>query len=408
MGTFNRNQAAELAARTQESYQSRDGDRMFTGMFRDDLESKPPVWKVKEGNHWFDIIPYTAGEQDPGHSPGEGCYVLDVYVHTNVGPREQSFVCPEFNYKQPCPICEHRQTLRDQAPDGGPEKEAHDELVKSLMPKRRVLYNVVVQDSQETQNQGVQILDAAHWNMERHLILLANRTRGQGDGSIVFADADEGKRIVFTRTGTGAKNTQYTGHAFEDRKYTIPDEWLEQAYTLDELLHIPEYDEIATAFFGGSGTPAAAPAPAAKPTAVPVGGRVAPAPAGARPVPLRRPAPATVEEPEDPESTEAQEPEDDQPAPPPRRAKAPLPTPAAKAAPPRTLTRVAPAPAPKAAAQPTGEQECPEPTGTFGVDTDQFDKCQTCEVWEACAQAKTRAMAAERAKKGPARPAPRR
>ena len=113
MGRFNRNKAKEeLLKRTQESSERREGDASMR-YFRSDLDL--PLWgakPTKEDPHIIDIIPFIAGENyptkiDKRHAikKGDYVYLLELYVHTNIGPGKEWIVCPTKNYGNSCPIC---------------------------------------------------------------------------------------------------------------------------------------------------------------------------------------------------------------------------------------------------------------------------------------------------------------
>jgi hypothetical protein len=153
------------------------------------------------------------------------------------------------NFGKPCPICEHSKELR--------EEGAEDDVWKALKPKRMTVYNVVVYDDAKEEAKGVQIWVVAHWNMERHLNVLAQKPRG--GGKVLFSHPDQGKSISFKRAGSGKDNTQYLGHNFQEREvdgvaYVIPDELLDATYCLEEIVHVADYDEINAAYYGSKAT----------------------------------------------------------------------------------------------------------------------------------------------------------
>lgn len=346
---------ASLQRKTQESYERRDDSGQFKSIFKDEFSNK--VWKCNEGDHLLDIIPYFAGANvnlfDRKAQPGDGTYLLDIWVHYGVGVNQDAYVCPARNYGQPCPICEYREDLR--------RTENYDEdLVKEVTPKRRSIYNILCYDSEKEEAKGVQIFDIAHWFMEKHISSLAKSpSRGPGkstDSFIFFSDPLEGKSIAFTRKGS-KRNTEVLGHKFVDRNYAIPDAILDSAFVLDECINIPTYDEIRTAFLGSGASdvaPEEAPAPAAPPVQSPGLRRRNPEPA------LESPAPSA--------------------APP------PAPAPRVRNAPPVAAS------APIA----TGEYVCPVEGGTFGADCERFAECNGCPLWDPCSEEADR-LAAEKA-----------
>ena len=254
---------AALAQRAAESYARKDETGKFRGILKETEGIK--IWRPAEGNHIFDIVPYKTGKHDPRLPAGTPTYVLDIWVHYNVGATEDSFVCPArtysakknpFHLNERCPICEHQNELRKELErvDDEDQAKALEDHANSLNPKRRVLYNVLVLDSSAEEEKGVQIWDVAHWSMERHLSILSEKKRGPSGatvgGHIPFASAKTGKSVVFQKKGKG-RNTEFIGHRFEDRQnYVIGLELLQAARCLDEEIVIPSYDDLYLSFHG--------------------------------------------------------------------------------------------------------------------------------------------------------------
>lgn len=228
----------EMVARTEESQKRQGGSGKWNDYLVDDF--KGDKWNAKEGNHLIDIIPYLAGSQDPKLNEGDRSYMVDVYVHQKVGTNEDSVLCPSSNYRgQKCPICEHLAKMQQ-------SKQFTEEELKTLKPKRRVLYNIICYDNPEQEAKGVQVWEASYHLTENEILSIARNRRG--GGHVAFADPDEGKSIDFYREGSGAA-TRYKGYMFVDREGAIiSDEDLDSAYCLDELLDIKTYDEINELF----------------------------------------------------------------------------------------------------------------------------------------------------------------
>lgn len=211
-----------------------------------DLTKAPKTvgfWKCTEASHTVDFIPFIAGDNLPRKSSrfkeGEFAWGLEFWSHGNVGALEEPFVCPSRTNGEPCPICEHLQQNR-----GKYSKEEYD----SMKAKRRMLYLIWCHDNSEEERKGVQLWEVAHWFMEDKLKVIAERPKG--GGTIPYFDPDNGKHVVFTRRGTGAGNTQYLGHRFDDRDTAIPDSILDQSFPLDSLIKYATYEEIYKAFYG--------------------------------------------------------------------------------------------------------------------------------------------------------------
>lgn len=238
----------ELDEAIEESEQRKDDSGKFGDYFKDDADIVK--WKCEKGQHIIDIIPYRAGENDPHRAAGKMQYVLDLWIHTNVGVTEDRVVCLSRNYKKPCPICEHQAELRA-------EEDYDEELVDKLNPKRRVIYNIICYDTAEEEDKGVQVWEVAYFFMEKKLLPLAKERR-TGE-RIRFADPDNGKSVSFDVVdkiygdkdgGKPRKGIDFEGHKLESRDYEILDQDLDDAHCLDEIIEILEYDEIHKMYWG--------------------------------------------------------------------------------------------------------------------------------------------------------------
>ena len=76
--------------------------------------------------------------------------------------------------------------------------------------------------------------------------------KGGRDKITNFVDEKEGKSINFTIEPAKGQNDypEFVGHSFDDRDYVIDNELLDQAFTLDDIVHKPSYEEIETAYWG--------------------------------------------------------------------------------------------------------------------------------------------------------------
>lgn len=226
-----------LSKATQRSYDTKDSFGGGIGYLKKDVKVK--TWNCSDGEHLVDIIPYVAGSSDPNVKEGDPQYVLDIWVHRGVGALQQSYVCPQKNFKTRCPICEKQLQMRRSG-------EFSDEEISSLNAKRRTMYNVYCWDSKEEMRKGVQVFEISHFFFEKHLAELSKRPKG--GGFIIFSDPDSGKSVSFKKKSKGS-NMEFLGHRFEDRdeESEITDEMLESALCLDELIHIPTVKELQKA-----------------------------------------------------------------------------------------------------------------------------------------------------------------
>lgn len=233
-----------LQNRHNEQMNNKDGKSRYPSVIlRDKLPPGIETWVCKEGSHSVDIIPWEAGPDMPLGDRGmpitkEGNleYVLDIMVHTNVGPMKVPYVCPYENFGEPCPICEYIKS-----------HELDKEVWKQLRAKRRVFYLIWVHDTRETERKGVMLWEVSHFAMEEKLAEIAKLPKG--GGAIAFADYESGKTVAWARKGSGMTNTQYLGHRFLDREYPIPDKILDMGFPVDSVIDMhPEYDTIDKTF----------------------------------------------------------------------------------------------------------------------------------------------------------------
>jgi hypothetical protein len=226
-----------MMQRTEESARNTSGSNKWRDYLVDDFTGTK--WKVSEEEHLIDIIPYLCGDQDPRFDPGTPTYFLDLWVHQRLGITEDAFVCPASNFKgRPCPICEHLLKMRASG-------NFTDDELRDLTPKRRVLYNIICYDTPKEEDKGIQVWEASYHLTENELVELARNRRGKG--YVPFADPDVGKSISFIRKGKGP-GTRYKGYTLEDRPEPISEDILDSAYTLDELIVVPTYEELAEVF----------------------------------------------------------------------------------------------------------------------------------------------------------------
>lgn len=229
---------AEMKQRHDESYAGKDDTGRFRDIYEPDKKSGVKFLKMKEDTHELFIVPYVTGSQHPRLKPNHSDFSLEIFVHRGVGVNQDSYVCLNRTYRKKCPICDYQEELRN----GG---DADDETIKALNPTKRAIYNVVCMDTIADEAKGVQIFDVSHWLFTIPLEEFAHKKR-EG-GQVLYAHIDQGKVINFQQSGS-KRTLKFTAFEFKDRP-KITDEQLEQAVALDELIHVPTYDEVYEAFW---------------------------------------------------------------------------------------------------------------------------------------------------------------
>lgn len=218
----------EYRARDPEAAKRRSegGGRDFDSFIKRDVTT----YKVHDGDNSVRILPPTW--DDAQH------WGLDVYVHYEIGPDKDSYLCLHKMKGEPCPICEER---RQAAKDGD------EEYAKSLEPVKRVLMYVL---DRKAEKDGIKAW-AAPMSIDRDILKVSIDKRG---GELLPIDhPEDGYDVDFERTGKG-RNTKYVGLSIARRSSPLDnDEALDFAVAnpLPTILQYYDYEHIAKVFGGG-------------------------------------------------------------------------------------------------------------------------------------------------------------
>lgn len=241
----NKKKSGGLAKRYQASYESKGSSGGRTGVMDwKKVDGEIEFFSPQEGRNRINIIPYTIKTKNHPlvkkgeFEIGDKDYVMDVWTHRGVGPTEATVLCLKNTFGKPCPICEQSALLRKQ----GKEDDA-----SALKPSRRVFYNV-----QDLKNPDkLKIFEASHYLFEKELI---DEARDDDEGGFVdFADEETGKEIKFrcSKVTKGKMEfNEFKSFSFEDRDENIPDELLESAVSFDEIMNVPTYEEVEKILYG--------------------------------------------------------------------------------------------------------------------------------------------------------------
>ena len=234
-----------LSKRYQSSYESKGGNTNRNSVLDySKVDGEIEFFSPKEGRNRINIIPYEIksknhplvkkGEMEIGDID----YVMDIWVHKNVGPAEKNVICLKNTFGKPCPICDHASMLK---------KKGEEDEAKELKPSRRVIYNV--EDLKEPGK--VKVFETSHYLFEKELI---DEARDDEEGGFInFADPEEGKEIKFRASKTsqgGFEFNEYKSFSFEDREEPLSKKLLAKAISFDEILNVPTSDEVEKIFFG--------------------------------------------------------------------------------------------------------------------------------------------------------------
>lgn len=348
----------------------------------------------------LDFLPYEV--TDPKHPdrdddagvarPGDLWYRRPYFMHRNVGPEGGTAVCP-LSVGSMCPVCEYRTKLLREGRDW------RDETVQALKARRRNLY-VVVPIGDRDYDEAPHIWEISQYLFQDKL----NDEIEEDPANEGFPDPEDGLtvRIRFSEEKFGQTTYAETSRIdFEEREEQYGDNILSDVPNLDEVLIIPSYRELESRFFemeeAGSDDEVAdddndeEQEEEERPSRRRRGKRAEPSSTRRRsrrgaddddddededdraPHRGRRSAAADDDDQDDQDEEEQDDDDDEQKG---------------KEEPPRHR-RTRSGSKKKGRSRKRGDDEDRCPYGyRFGVDTDEYDECDQCEIWEQCLSAK--------------------
>jgi hypothetical protein len=174
---------------------------------------------------------------------GQWDYLLDVWVHRNLGPNKKDMLCPKSTYGKACPACEERQKLYD---------EGRDEEAKAFTPSRRAIYTVQL-IGRNGPEEAPMLFATSHQCFNKELIE-ESVASSKGPVPVPFASIGPDGKVVSFRVSEKAlgsnKFCEAKSFQFLDRDEEISDEVLEQCVSLDEHLIVPTAKQILDAMYG--------------------------------------------------------------------------------------------------------------------------------------------------------------
>lgn len=313
----------------------------------------------------LDFIPYEV--TDPKHPdrdddeqiavPGEVWYRRPFKTHRRVGANNETVICPT-SIGKPCPICEYRA---EQMKKGA---SYQDEEIKTLKPSARNLYAVIPKDSKDYEEE-IHIWDISNFLFQEKL----NEELEEDEESANFPSPDSGYtvRIRFTeeqiRKNTFADTSRVD---FEERDEQYDPSVIDDVPNLDEVLDIKSYKEVERIFLELSEDDVDE-----QEEETESGDEQEEKEQEEEEKPKQRKRKKAKKDPE-PEEDENQDEEEEKPKPTKKRKKKKEDEPDEEEEKPKKKSKGK-----------KSENKCPHGY-TFGVDTDEYDECDDCDVWEQC------------------------
>jgi len=340
------------------------------------------LFKEEEGKFYLDFMPYVVTiDNHPDKNVKEDFavkdslwYKLPFRIHKKIGVDEDFVVCPTtFGLK--CPICEYRAKRVKEGPGDLKAEDFKAELAGLRFSKRN-LYVVIPYGSKKHEEKP-HIFDVSDYLFQE----LLDKEIKDKEKFTGFPDLEEGYTLVVRFEEKKFNNSKYFAANRIDFEARDPyeDSILDEIPNLDACLQILTYDELYMKFFDVAADDISHETEPPK-----------------EEVSTRRRKTVEIEE-----TTETEKPKEEVVSG--RRRPGATETPKEEVA---TSRRRAPAaeeikeevktePTQSARRQPATKKEEPKaseskcPSGhVWGVDCDEKDECQTCDLWDKCLDAK--------------------
>ncbi len=324
----------------------------------------------------MDILPYLVKDKNhPDKDKEKGIAMEGTYwfkrpfkFHRNVGAKNSSEICLQ-SFGKKCPICEYRDKLKK-------DPEADEDAIKALKPSERNLYAVVITKiNGKKQERKLQLFEFSDYLFQEKFVeQLEDKPEFE-----TFPNPYEGASVSvkFAETNLGGnKFAEPTRFDFEPRSKQYDDEFIDEIPCLDECLRVLTYDELKAKFMENDDVDNEEEEDEDEEERKPVK-------KGKKPV---KPEPEEEdedeeeeeeeEEDEDEEEEEEEEEDEDEEE--------------EEPAPRKRKTAVADK---KKETPKKGKKEltCPHDY-RFGKDTNKYDECEDCELWNECYAAKKQSL----------------
>jgi hypothetical protein len=203
-------------------------DQIFKGNY--------PEFRPKAGDHSIRILPPTGELEDH--------YGVDIFMHQQIGPDNQRYLCLEKHKQGDCVICEEKRKA---------DAEKEEEYAKKLYPRKKVAILLIDRNNEKV---GPQIWGMP-WKGDRDINKKAEDKKTKE--LLAIDHPEEGYDVEFTVTGTGL-HTEYSAWGVARKSTPLSDdedtmkEWLEKVdeHPLLEQLNFFDADYIKDVFRGKS------------------------------------------------------------------------------------------------------------------------------------------------------------
>jgi hypothetical protein len=205
-------------------------------IFKPEIDTKVVIdfmpYEVTDKNH------PDKDERNEIATVGTYWYKRPFKVHQQIGANNEKAVCPR-QFGKPCPICDYRDELK--------KNDGDDDEIKSLYPKDRNLYAIMFPEDKKLKGQ-VFLFDISDYLFQEKF---ESQLQDQEEFDF-FPDPTEGMsvKIAFGEGSFGTnKYAEPTRFDFVERRKQYTEDILDEIPKLDECFVIPSYEELKAKFF---------------------------------------------------------------------------------------------------------------------------------------------------------------
>jgi len=194
----------------------------------------------------LDILPYEVTDQNHMDKIEVGTmwYKKPIKIHKNIGPNDDSYVCPT-TFGKACPICEHGNELRK-------DEEVSEKEIDKTKSKFRNLYAVKVREydgKKKFDKKAIHLFDFSDYLFQE---VFETQLKKKAEFDTFFLpETGKSLEITFDEGSFGGfKFAKVTRVDFVDRKKQYDESILDEVPNLDEdVLVVLSYEELEAKFF---------------------------------------------------------------------------------------------------------------------------------------------------------------
>jgi len=209
-----------------------------------------------EKEYRFRFAPFVVGRGNPEQSPGTVWYTRKYFAHARIGMGDDgkggdTYCCNRRVFGTPCPVCEYSAKLRS-------TPNADAAVIDALKVKERQLF--LVRDGDD-KGKGWRILDLSYHALGKQLEakLKASRNVNRDDDEVeqypfkhfFYLQGGAVVRILMEDPKLKYKFLQAKNIEITPTKEVLPDDFLDTAPCLDDLLIETPYDVLKKVLFEG-------------------------------------------------------------------------------------------------------------------------------------------------------------